>query len=92
MMKPLSSVGKKPFMLNYKGRRVTFCSEGCEWVWKSQPERYDTHLSVVDRFLAGHIQPPNLEGALKYMSITPEVAGNDADNYAWARQMRMAAE
>ena len=85
-------VGKKPFTTVHNGRKVTFCSEICQWVWESQPERYDTHLSVVDRFLAGHIQPPNLEGALQYMGITPEVAGNDADNYAWAHKMRQAAE
>jgi toluene monooxygenase system protein A len=85
-------VGEAPRIHMHNGRKLTFCSDVCEWVWKSQPERYDTHLSIVDRFLAGHIQPPNLEGALQYMGITPDVAGNDADNYAWAKEMPLAAQ
>jgi toluene monooxygenase system protein A len=86
------SVGQAPRITSHNGRKLSFCCEVCEWVWKSQPERYDTHLSVVDRFLAGHIQPPNLEGALQYMGITPEVAGNDAEGYAWNRMASLAAE
>ena len=42
------------------------------------------HLSLVDRFLAGMIQPMDLGGALNYMSLAPGEIGDDAHNYAWA--------
>jgi toluene monooxygenase system protein A len=86
------SIGQAPRITTHNGRKLNFCCEVCEWVWKSQPERYETHLSVIDRFLAGHIQPPTLEGALQYMGITPDVAGNDAQGYAWDGASRLAAE
>jgi toluene monooxygenase system protein A len=86
------SIGKAPRITSYQGRKLTFCSEVCEWVWQSQPERYDTQLSIVDRFLAGQIQPPDLNGALQYMGITPDVAGNDAEGYVWNKVMPLAAE
>jgi toluene monooxygenase system protein A len=74
----------EPYTLDQGGRRYHFCSAPCQWVFEQQPERYAGHLGVVDRFLAGHIQPPTLEGALGYMGITPEVAGQDAEDFAWA--------
>ena len=43
----------------------------------------------------GMIQPMNLEGALKYMGLTPEVMGDDAYNYRWAadyKPLAVAAE
>ncbi|MBX6762990.1 MAG: YHS domain-containing protein [Rubrobacteraceae bacterium] len=74
-----------PYTLDHGGRRYHFCSEPCKWIFEQNPSRYAGHKTVVDRFLAGEIQPPNLEGALAYMGITPEVAGQDAEDYAWAR-------
>lgn len=35
------------------------------------------HLSIVDRFLAGMIQPMNLGGALQYMGLAPGEIGDD---------------
>ncbi|GBD41186.1 Toluene-4-monooxygenase system protein A [bacterium HR39] len=81
-----------PFMLEYNGRQYNFCSEICRWIFKEQPERYHGHLSIVDRLLAGQIQPPTVEGALAYMGLTPEIMGQDADNYQWAFAERKAAE
>lgn len=74
----------EPRMVTYNGRRYNFCSEPCKWIFEINPTRYADHLSLVDRFLAGKIQPPDLGGALAYMGITPDVAGTDADNYRWA--------
>jgi toluene monooxygenase system protein A len=44
------------------------------------------HLqTVIERFLGGAIQPPDVPGILAWMGITPEVAGNDAYDYRWAK-------
>ncbi|MCF7550851.1 toluene monooxygenase [Pseudonocardia sp. WMMC193] len=67
------------------GRKYTFCGEICEWIFVQQPERFQGHLTLVDRFLAGQIQPPTLEGVLAYMGLSPEEMGQDATGYAWAR-------
>ena len=75
-----------PIVKVVNGRKLTFCSEPCQWVFERTPQRFAGHLSIVDRFLAGQIQPPDLGGALAYMGITPEEAGQDATNYAWALQ------
>ena len=41
-------------------------------------------MNVVDRFIAGQIQPMNLEGGLNWMGLTPDVMGDDAVGYRWA--------
>jgi toluene monooxygenase system protein A len=46
---------------------------------------------VVDRFVAGLIQPPNLAGALAWMCITPEVMGDDVYDYRWAAEFNRPA-
>jgi toluene monooxygenase system protein A len=73
-----------PYVFEYNGRRYQFCSEPCKWIFETNPERYAGHLNIVDRFLAGHIQPPTVEGAYAYMGLTPDVWGEDAENFAWA--------
>lgn len=75
-----------PKTATYKGRKYQFCCEPCKWIFENNPERYAGHLSIVDRLLTGHIQPPTIPGALAYMGITPEIAGDDADKYAWKFQ------
>jgi toluene monooxygenase system protein A len=72
----------------YNGRTYHFDSEVSKWIFDLEPERYSQHLNVVDRFLAGQIQPPNLQGGLAWMGITPEVMGDDAYNYRWAEDYR----
>ena len=52
------------------------------------PTHYQNQLAIIDRFLAGMIQPANLAGALLYMSLGPEEMGRDAHNYAWLDQYR----
>jgi len=73
-----------PLMLDYNGRRYIFCSEPCKWIFEENIERFAGHLSIVDRLLSGHIQPPTIPGALTYMGLSPAECGDDATNYAWA--------
>jgi toluene monooxygenase system protein A len=68
-----------PHVVDLDGRRYTFCSEPCKWIFLEAPERFKGHLNIVDRFLAGMIQPANLEGALAYMGLSPSEMGTDAD-------------
>jgi len=74
----------EPVLLDRGGRRYTFCSEPCRWIFQGDPDRFAGHLSIIDRLLAGHVQPPTLEGALAYMGMSPAELGDDADGYAWA--------
>lgn len=90
--KPGSSWSVKHFPLDYKDRTYHFCSEPCKWCFEIEPTRYAGHLSIVDRFLAGQIQPPTLEGAVAYMGLSPGESGSDAQNYAWADGFRSMTE
>ena len=81
---PARQAGVEPYPLDYQGRHYTFCSEPCRWIFETAPERYQGHLSIVDRFVAGQIQPPTLEGAVQYMGIRPELGGKDGQNFRWA--------
>lgn len=76
------------YPLEFGGRTYHFGSEIDRWIFQQEPGRYKDHLSLVDRFLAGLIQPPNLEGALNYMGITPAEAGDDAHQLAWVERFR----
>ena len=40
---------------------------------------------MIERLLGGQIQPPTVEGILTWMGLTPEVRGEDAYGYRWAR-------
>lgn len=76
------------YPLEYKGRLYHFGSEPDRWCFQQDPERYAGHQSIVDRFLAGHIQPMDLNGVLNYMSLAPGEIGDDADNYTWLEAYR----
>lgn len=80
----------EPHVLDYQGRRYCFCSDVCRWIFEREPEKFAGHTTLIDRFLAGEIQPPTLEGALAYMGLTPETMGQDAENYAWVEAYRQA--
>jgi toluene monooxygenase system protein A len=77
-----------PLLLDLDGRRYTFCSLPCKWIFEQNPGRFKGHLGIIDRFLGGLIQPPDLGGALAYMGLSPEECGQDATNYAWAEPSR----
>jgi toluene monooxygenase system protein A len=78
------TVGAPPRQVTHNGRVYTFCSDPCKWIFAQNPARYAGHLSIIDRFLAGHIQPPNMVGVRAYMGLSPAEQGDDAMNYAWA--------
>jgi toluene monooxygenase system protein A len=80
----------KQWKSEYKGRTYNFDSEMSKWCFDVEPERYAGHQNIIDRFLAGKIQPMNLQGGLAYMSITPDVMGDDAYSYRWAGEYRVS--
>jgi toluene monooxygenase system protein A len=70
--------------LSYDGRTYHFCTNACRQIfWKDRANV--NHLTVIDRFLAGQIQPMDVGGILGYMGLTPEVMGDDPDYQAWTR-------
>ncbi|MBL6751253.1 MAG: YHS domain-containing protein [Nevskia sp.] len=70
---------------DYGERRYYFCSAPCKWIFDIEQQRYAGHKSIVDRLLAGDIQPGTIDGTLEYMGLFPGERGDDADDYAWAR-------
>lgn len=78
----------KDYPVEYQGRLYHFNSEIDRWVFQQDPVRYRDHMTIVDRLLAGMIQPPNVEGALQYMNIAPGECGDDAHKYKWAEAFR----
>jgi len=81
----------KDYPLEYNGRLYHFGSEPDRWCFQQDPERYAGHMTLVDRFLAGQIEPANLGGALAYMGLAPGEIGEDAHGYAWAEAYKHAA-
>ena len=80
------------YSLEYNGHLYHFGSEPDRWIFEQEPERYAGHMTLVDRFLAGLIQPMDLGGALDYMSLAPGESGDDAHGYSWVevyKQLRM---
>jgi toluene monooxygenase system protein A len=57
---------------------------GCRQIWWKDRDNVN-HQTLVDRFLAGHIQPMTVPGLLDYMGLTPDVMGDDPDYEAWTR-------
>ena len=80
----------RDYPLVHEGRAYHFCSEPCRWVFELEPSRYAGHLSIIDRFLAGMIQPMDLSGGLQYMGLAPGEIGDDAHAYAWVEKVRAA--
>lgn len=76
----------------HEGRTYHFCSDPCRWCFTVEPARYAGHLSLVDRFLSGMIQPMDLSGGLAYMGLAPGEIGDDAHAYAWVEKVRAARE
>jgi toluene monooxygenase system protein A len=73
-----------PLIHDHAGRRYTFCSKPCQWIFEQNPGRFQGHMSIIDRFLAGQIQPATIPGALAYMGLSPDEMGQDATNCSWA--------
>ena len=75
--------------LDYEGRRYSFCTPVCKWIFGTDPVRYKDHHSIVDRMYSGEIEPPTFDNILKYMGCG-EVSegGRDAHDYAWIEAYR----
>lgn len=91
-MKPGRNGHNRYCTLDFEGKRYYFASEPDRWCFLQEPNRYKGHKTIVDRFVEGLIQPPTLEGALKYMGLDPEDQGQDSLGYAWATERPIAAE
>jgi toluene monooxygenase system protein A len=74
----------RSYPLVYDGRTYHFCSRPCRQIWWEDRDTLHSP-TVLDRLLAGEIQPPTTEGILTWMGLTPEVRGEDAYGYRWAR-------
>jgi 1,2-phenylacetyl-CoA epoxidase catalytic subunit len=74
----------QPQQLVHNGRLYHFDSAISKWCFEQDPDRYSGHMNVVDRFIAGMIQPMDLGGGLNWMGITPDVMGDDVYGYGWA--------
>lgn len=73
--------------LTYKGRLYHFNSEVDKWIFEQNPERYASHQTLTDRFLAGKIDPPDLGGVLKFMGLgVLSDSGGDAHEFGWVNK------
>lgn len=77
-----------PITLTRGDRQLVFCSEPCHRVYVESEARLGEHMTLVDRFASGVIQPATLPGALMYMGMSFEDLGKDATDYAWAFEER----
>jgi toluene monooxygenase system protein A len=75
------------------GRRYIFCSEPCQWIFESEPERYGAHESVVGRILAGKAPANLLELLREYFGLHQDMWGKDAarGDYPWLAAGEAAA-
>ena len=74
----------RSYPLTYNGYTYHFCSRPCRQIWwEDRDTLYDP--TVIERLLGGEIQPPTFEGILTWMGLTPDVMGDDAYGYRWAR-------
>jgi toluene monooxygenase system protein A len=71
--------------LTHNGVKYHFCSNVCRQIWWKDRDVLN-NPTLVERFLAGEIQPMNLAGILQYMGIASDVAGEDGYRYEWAKE------
>ena len=81
---PNHGLSNRGHNLDYEGRRYSFCSPVCQWIFEQEPARYGDHTSINDRYIDGTIQPPTFDGLLEYFGMAPGERGEDAHNLAWA--------
>jgi toluene monooxygenase system protein A len=72
------------WQLDYDGKTHHFCTNACRQIWWKDRDNVN-HETLIDRFLAGQIQPMDVGGILAHMGLTPEVMGDDPDYEAWTR-------
>ena len=74
----------RSYPLTYNGYPYHFCSRPCRQIWWEDRDALH-NPTVIERLLGGEIQPPTFEGILAWMGLTPDVRGDDAYDYRWAR-------
>jgi len=77
----------KAWHVDLNGRRYHFGSAVDKWIFELEPSRYRSHLSIVDRFVAG-LMPPGPDGVYEYMGMAPEERGRCGQDYQWAEAFR----
>jgi toluene monooxygenase system protein A len=72
-------------VLEQDGKKFVFCSEPCAWIFRSAPERYASHKSLVRRILANEAPANLLELLRTYFRLTPTTWGKDlaGGRYPW---------
>jgi toluene monooxygenase system protein A len=85
---PGSGWNVKDYSLEHEGRLYHFGSEPDRWCFQVDPDRYKGHMSFIDRFLAGKVQPMDLAGGLQYMGLAPGEIGDDAQGYSWVEECK----
>ncbi len=73
--------------LIHDGRKRIFCSEPCEWIFRSETERYAGHKDVAQRIVAGEA-PGNLTQLLTgYFGLSKDSWGKDLQrgHYPWLK-------
>jgi hypothetical protein len=74
----------RSYPLAYSGYTYHFCSRPCRQIWwEDRDTLHDP--TVIERLLGGEIQPPTFAGILAWMGLTPDVMGDDAYGYRWAK-------
>jgi toluene monooxygenase system protein A len=71
--------------LEHAGRKLIFCSDPCEWIFRREPERYEDHRDVVKRILAGEAPANLLELCRTYFGLHQSSWGKDLrrGHYPW---------
>jgi toluene monooxygenase system protein A len=71
--------------MSHDGQKLVFCSEPCEWIFRSDLDRYAKHVDVAHRILAGQAPANVVQLVTEYFDLTPETWGKDAyhGNYPW---------
>jgi len=75
----------RSYPLQHNGYTYHFCSHPCRQIWWEDRDTLH-NPTVIERLLGGQIQPPTVEGILGWMGLTPEIMGDDAYGYSWAKR------
>jgi toluene monooxygenase system protein A len=71
--------------LTHEGRKRTFCSEPCEWIFRKEIERYAPHSDIVARIMSGQAPANVLALVTKYFGLSKDDWGTDvrSGHYPW---------
>jgi hypothetical protein len=76
------------YTLVYDGHPYYFCSRVCRDIWKEDRDMLHVR-TLVERLLAGEVQPPHLLGLFSYMGLTPDVMAGYPDR-SWPGELIMS--